>query len=283
MQNLQEFKYENTQYQTWEAVFANPCAIKIETVNTGFINCKVTGLIDGGHQQYKTAKIPVLAHIITHNVKGNFLVDAGFDSTFSKVVGGSFKGILKKVFFKNHYCQNSLEDGIDNQTRHLKLNTLFLTHMHEHAAGASALPNGLSVVVGKGEREVNVFPLIFSKFLSGKSVYSLDFSKAMEMPILGKCIDIFGDGSFFAIATPGHTVGHVSYLINGLDGPILLTGDACITKLGFDLELQPGTFSKYKKQGQVSFDNLVEFAKAYPNVRLVFGHESEQFLVEYFA
>ena len=43
---------------------------------------------------------------------------------------------------------------------------------------------------------------------------------------MGPSGDLLGDGSLWAISTPGHTKGHISYLINGLDGPILLTMDA---------------------------------------------------------
>src|SRR5262249_45637047 len=36
--------------------------------------------------------------------------------------------------------------------------------------------------------------------------------------------DVFSDGSFFAILTPGHTAGHTSYLARTTAGPVLLTG-----------------------------------------------------------
>jgi glyoxylase-like metal-dependent hydrolase (beta-lactamase superfamily II) len=38
-------------------------------------------------------------------------------------------------------------------------------------------------------------------------------------------VDVFGDGSFWAISVPGHTNDDIAYLINGTT-PILLTGDA---------------------------------------------------------
>src|SRR5262249_11913775 len=42
--------------------------------------------------------------------------------------------------------------------------------------------------------------------------------------------DLFGDGVIKAYHTPGHTVGHLSYLITLPEsGRILLTGDACYT------------------------------------------------------
>jgi glyoxylase-like metal-dependent hydrolase (beta-lactamase superfamily II) len=45
------------------------------------------------------------------------------------------------------------------------------------------------------------------------------------MAPLGPSVDIFGDGSFWAISVPGHTDDDIAYLINGPTA-ILLTGDA---------------------------------------------------------
>lgn len=39
--------------------------------------------------------------------------------------------------------------------------------------------------------------------------------------------DLFGDGSIHLLATPGHSPDHLSMLVRGRDGQVLLTGDAC--------------------------------------------------------
>ena len=56
-------------------------------------------------------------------------------------------------------------------------------------------------------------------------------------------IDVFGDGSLFAILTPGHTEGHVSYLARTPSGAVLLTGDASRTRWGWDNDVEPGTYT----------------------------------------
>ena len=68
----------------------------------------------------------------------------------------------------------------------------------------------------------------------------IDFSEGQDMPIIGKCVDIMGDGSFWAISTPGHTKGHISYLIKGKETQALVTGDVCISKKGFGLGVETG-------------------------------------------
>jgi glyoxylase-like metal-dependent hydrolase (beta-lactamase superfamily II) len=53
---------------------------------------------------------------------------------------------------------------------------------------------------------------------------------------------VFGDGSFFAILTPGHTTGHVSYLARTAEGAVLMTGDVSHTRWGWDRNVQAGTY-----------------------------------------
>lgn len=132
MKNSKEFEIINSKYNTWEEVFSNPQAITVKTLNTGSIKCPVNGLIADGSSKKKLANIPVLANLITHDVKGSYLIDTGFDSSFSRVVGGCYKGLIKKMYFKDLYIQDSIDDGIDNQTKDVDLKGVFLTHMHEH-------------------------------------------------------------------------------------------------------------------------------------------------------
>ena len=93
------------------------------------------------------------------------------------------------------------------------------------------------------------------------------------MPILGPCADIFGDGSFWAIPTPGHTRGHISFLANSENGPILLATDACFIKLGFEKGIGSSDYTDDVLMAQSSLNNLVEFKRTYPNVELICGHE----------
>lgn len=159
---------------------------------------------------------------------------------------------------------------------------VFLTHMHEHAAGAPSLPNDIPYILGIGEHEENSFPFVFSDFLKNKvDIQKIDFSLGKDMPILQKCIDIFGDGSLWAIPTPGHTKGHISYLINGKEEKILITGDACISEKGFRLGIETGKFSLDLENGLKSFLRIKEFANTYPFIKLIFGHETDELKIEY--
>ena len=282
---ISEFKITNTTFNVWEDVFKNASYITLDTFKTGEIKTKISKVINLKNNNSKEIIdkeiiIPVLCHLIKHEKYGYFLIDTGFDSSFYHEYGGNFKGILKKFYFKNRYLQNENE-GIDNilKENNIKVNGVFLTHMHEHSSGLVSLSNNIPVVYGKGEKEVNIFPFIYSKFLLSREQQIIDFDEAIDMPILGKCVDIFEDGSLWAIHTPGHTIGHISYLINCKEHPILITGDACITEEGFKIGTEPGKNSLDLIESRESFLKLKKFKDKYNNVVIIYGHESEVFKI----
>jgi N-acyl homoserine lactone hydrolase len=94
------------------------------------------------------------------------------------------------------------------------------------------------------------------------------------MAPLGPCVDLFGDGSVWAISTPGHTMAHMSFLVVTKTGPALITGDVSHTRWGFDNSVIPGRFNDGKKSdSRRSLDQIKAFANAYPSVKIFLGHE----------
>ncbi|MBU3172446.1 MBL fold metallo-hydrolase [Clostridium estertheticum] len=286
--NISNYMVKKSELKDWDSVFINPTSIEIETLRTGTIISKVSGLLNlksANATELKdgTANIPVLAHILRHEKYGDYLIDTGFDSSFTNEIGGNFKGILKKIYFRN-YIQEKNSEGIEFQLkcRCINLNGVFLTHIHEHASGSPSLPNEIPYVYGNGEREESFFPFVYSNFFKNKiDLQKIDFLKGQDMPILGKCVDVFGDGSFWAISTPGHTKGHISYIVNGNETKSLITGDVCISKKGFELGVETGKFSLNIEQGRESFLKIKEFIKYYPYTKIIFGHETDEFKIEY--
>ncbi|MBW9152301.1 MBL fold metallo-hydrolase [Clostridium estertheticum] len=282
--NISNYMVIKSELKDWDSVFINPTSIEIETLRTGTIISKLSGLLNlksANATELKggTANIPVLAHILRHEKYGDYLIDTGFDSSFTNEIGGNFKGILKKIYFRN-YIQEKNSEGIEFQLKGRC--GVFLTHIHEHASGSPSLPNEIPYVYGNGEREENFFPFVYSNFFKNKvDLQKIDFLKGQDMPILGKCVDVFGDASFWAISTPGHTKGHISYIVNGKETKSLITGDVCISKKGFELGVETGKFSLNIEQGRESFLKIKEFIKYYPYTKIIFGHETDEFKIEY--
>src|SRR5690606_41820310 len=62
-------------------------------------------------------------------------------------------------------------------------------------------------------------------------IYSLSLHDALPISPFERVLDLLGDGSIWAISTPGHSPNHVSYLVNAESGPVLITGDRKSTRL----------------------------------------------------
>lgn len=284
--NRELFKVKKSNFTDWNDVFQNPRPINVKSFITGYVLINKIGTLNPDHPKAgdiedEILKVPVLSHWIHHEDFGNYLVDAGLDSSYTDDPHGKMKGLLAGLFkiFKINTDEYLQEKG-QNIAFHIKknsieLNGVFLSHLHsDHIAGIRELPKNIQYIIGKGEKYIGRKPLFYGDYLKGIDVlYEIDFSKGNNTPILGPCVDIFEDGSFWAISTPGHTKGHISFLINSQKGPILLTTDACFIKLGFEKGIGSSDYTDDILMAQSSLNNLVEFKKVYNQVNVICGHE----------
>jgi len=221
--------------------------------------------------------VPVYCYLIRHSVHGDYLVDAGLDRSFQGNPHGNIRGALRKIFWPLQSVQEKGQDiGSQLKEMDLDIQGVFLTHLHmDHVSGIQHLPKDIRYVVGKGERNYHFWPLFYQDNLSGvEALYEIDFDSARDLPPLGKCADVFGDGSFWAVHTPGHRKGHVSYFVNGRERAVLITGDACDIKRGFDFCVGPGFGSYHIRKAQQSLERMRAFSDRYPGIDVFFGHEN---------
>ncbi len=114
--------------------------------------------------------------------------------------------------------------------------------------------------VGKDEPYDDYGPLFYQdSFVGVEKIFEIDFGPVQNLAPFGPCADIFGDGSFWAIYTPGYRKSHVSYFVNGKEDTILLAGDACDIKLNFDRAVGPGFGSYNISEAQRSLERIIEF------------------------
>jgi glyoxylase-like metal-dependent hydrolase (beta-lactamase superfamily II) len=218
-------------------------------------------------------------HWVHHPRFGDFLVDTGFDASFAKHPPyGNYTEAMRLFNWVNGVT-NRQEPGGDLSAqlarRDVHPSAVFFTHLHpDHTGGVPALEPETVFVFGKTELSFLARAATANHF-SGKSKFSsIDFSAAPVMAPLGPSVDLFGDGSFWAISVPGHTDDDIAYLING-PKPVLLTGDASHFGWAFEHGVAPrgwneaGTARAYS-----SLEQLRAFSRAYPNVRIVYGHEA---------
>ncbi|MFH9551676.1 hypothetical protein [Streptomyces sp. NPDC017435] len=86
-------------------------------------------------------------------------------------------------------------------------------------------------------------------------------------------IDVFGDRSFFAILTPGHTKGHTSYLARTPEGPLLMTGNVSHTRWGWENDVEPGSFLAERDHARESLLALKALSERHPKMTVKLGHQ----------
>ncbi|HNE20449.1 MAG TPA: MBL fold metallo-hydrolase [Turneriella sp.] len=253
---------------------------QLVTLNTGSVEVDTSLLLDiEKHPQFKNTKthVPVLAHLVRHPQKGDILIDTGFDASFARSGHGNF-GCMG-VFF-DFARQNPGSDIAAQLLAHnAKLTAVYFTHMHvDHTAGAPALAKDIPYIAGKGtlaDSYADIFGLCMKHLDGIETIKEIDFSAQPEVAGVGRVFDIFGDGTVWAIHTPGHSAGHMSFLVNAKEGAYLVTGDASHTAYGFQNNMAPGKMHDHA-QGEQTLATLRALAARHPQMKLVFGHDPEQ-------
>jgi glyoxylase-like metal-dependent hydrolase (beta-lactamase superfamily II) len=274
-------------FTNWNDVLAHPRDISLTTLQTGGVHMDACLNLDpASPRQADCDHVPrdlaVMVHWVHHPRFGDFLIDAGFDDSFAKHPPyGNYTGAMRLFNWANGVT-NRQEPGMDLAAQLARLNvhpkTVFFTHLHpDHTGGVPPLGPETVFVFGKEEAGFLARAAVANHF-SGKSKFSgIDFSAAPAMAPLGPSVDLFGDGSFWAISAPGHTDDDIAYLINGAT-PVLLTGDASHFGWAFQTGVAPRGWNQAgTARGYVSLEQLRAFARAYPGVKLIYGHEAERF------
>lgn len=273
---LRNYIYRKNKANTWDKVFQNPCDITVQSFQTGTVKINRRGTINPDHSlagdiPEEELDVPILVYYVHHKNKGDFLLDAGLDAAYIADPRGGLEGSdvdefkLEKHENIAHYIQDN----------NIELKIIFLSHLHaDHAAGLRELSEDIPYVISKGEYD-EYRPEIEGDFLEGlDELYELDFSQSIELIPLGPSIDLLGDGSLWAIRTPGHTPGHMSFLVNGMDRPILLAMDAVFIHENLKKGVAPRDYTWDVEKAQETLEKINEFLREYPQVRVAAGHES---------
>lgn len=264
---------------SWNLIKSESARVQFKTLLTGSVTVPTGGMLNLGDPKtsdFKEASmsVEVYSHWIRHPTKGDFLVDTGLNKQFLTHPQGSLKGLIASLIIKDS-AQEANQDILSQITRYgINPQAVFFTHAHsDHSAGVIDLPKDIPYYLGKNEGLHN-YPFIMhtDHFEGIDKLLELDFDRASSMTTLGRVIDIFGDASLIAISTPGHTEGHVSYLVHSTDGWVLLTGDASHTRWGFENGVIPG-WSEDADLAAKSLNKLIAFCNQNPDVRIVFGHQ----------
>ncbi len=272
---IKKYNVKKGPLKGWSEIFQNPCPVTVESFKTGTVNINRRGTINTAHPEAgyimnEILTVPIMAHLIRHDEMGDYLLDAGLDALYADDPYGGINGTCA-----DQYSQDKNENIMFHlEQRRIKLKGVFLSHLHsDHIAGVRELPKDIPYIVGKGEID-DYQPELYCNFLKDiETIYELDFSKLDKIHPLGECADLLGDGSIWAVSTPGHTRGHISYLINGLEGPLFLIMDACFIKDNLTFKIAPSDYTDDIEMAQRTLEMIIKFLYEYPDVEAICGHE----------
>lgn len=272
---IKKYLLKKSSFQSWDELFQNPGPITLESFITGTVIINRRGTLNPEHPRTRDVgdeelEVPILAHWVHHEELGDYLLDAGLDASYYQDPFGGMKGLLADEF-----CQEKNQNiGFHLEKRDMTLKGVFLSHLHsDHMAGVRELPHNIPYVVGKGEFD-EYLPEIYDNFLKGvQTLYEIDFSDFDDMYPLGPVVDLLGDGSLWAVHTPGHTPGHMSFLVNSLNGPIFLTMDASFIHENLERKVAPSDYTWDVEKAQDTLEKIIDFLNKYPQVRVQAGHE----------
>ena len=278
----QRIAYETPDSQSfitdWKEFLAqSPKIDSFKTLKTGLVKVPTKGMLNKrklpiDHPFGSFIWVEVYAHLFHHQKYGWFLIDTGLDQSFQQK--GNVKGIMAGKFIKDSQQAKGENIGAQLDKEQKEIQGIFITHLHgDHTAGLPELDRSIPKYVGKGESHIQLPLLYHSEHLSNRdTLLEIDWEQGMKIAPFDSVVDIFGDASFFAIHTPGHSNSHLSYLMMSSEGPVLLTGDASHTKYGFVNEIEPG----WVQDRNLAFQSLMQlktFATNHPSVKIIYGHE----------
>jgi glyoxylase-like metal-dependent hydrolase (beta-lactamase superfamily II) len=269
-----------------ERLIDQPGPIQLETINSadwsvplaGLLNLKNPAAIQAGLKD-RDEPIQIYAHLLKHPRFGNYLVDTGVSKKLLDDPGkeGLNWLIRKEMHIEKMQLRKSTAEilqGMDG-----KLSGVFFTHLHiDHISGMPDIPNDVPLYIGASESTERNLKNMFvhgatDQLLENKQpLQEWHFQPDPQNKFEG-IVDIFEDGSVFAISVPGHTSGSVAYLIRTTHGPVLLTGDTCHTRWGWEHTVEPGDFTEDKERNLANLKRLKNLVANHPQIEVRFGHQ----------
>jgi glyoxylase-like metal-dependent hydrolase (beta-lactamase superfamily II) len=268
------------------ACLGQPGPIDVETVvstewavaRAGLINldapkARAVHLSDGEEP------IEVFFHVVRHPRFGTFLIDTGVERALRDAPNeAAARGLIASfMHLEKMGFEKPLGDWIRAERRPIR--GVFFTHLHpDHVTGAPDLPKTTPIYAGPGETTARAFLHMFSRGTIDRALEGLPplgewrFQPDPDGRFAG-VIDVFGDGSFWALWTPGHTPGSTSYVARTTRGPVLFTGDTSHTRWGWENGVEPGTFTSDHARNAESLERLRRLVREHPAIEVRLGHQ----------
>ncbi len=270
------------------AVIDQPGIVELETVTSSVWAVPRQNLINLENPIAQRAglkkglePIEVDFHVIRHPTRGRYLVDTGAERALrDQPRQAAVRGLVAAyLHFGTMNVVAPLGDWLAAHDQGGPIRGVFLTHLHpDHISGMVDVPNDAIVYTAPGELSERLAHNLFlqsvnDRALAGKPpVEEWPFAPDASGRFAG-VVDVFGDGQVWALWVPGHTRGSTAFIVRTPHGPVLLTGDACHTRWGWDNGVEPGPLSDDIPASRSSLERLRALAAEHPKLEVRPGHQ----------
>jgi len=268
------------------AVVDEPGPVTVETVNSADWAVPLAGLVNLDHPRAKAAglvdrkePIQVYFHAIHHPTRGLFIIDTGVEKARRDAPDkAALRGLVASIMeLDRMQVRMPLGDWLAEHKEPLQ--GVLMTHLHpDHVTGMADVPAGTPVYTGPGESRHKDWRYVVlqpntDRALDGKPpVEEWQFQPDPQGRFEG-VLDVFGDGTVWAISVPGHTTGSTAYLVRSPEGPVLFTGDVSHTRWGWENDVEPGDLTEDHPGNAKSLEQLRALVAAHPKISVRLGHQ----------
>jgi glyoxylase-like metal-dependent hydrolase (beta-lactamase superfamily II) len=207
------------------------------------------------------------------------MIDTGVSKRLVKDPAGVGVGFVVRKFGKIEKMQVREDASSAIESEGTPLKGVFMTHLHlDHISGMPDVPKNVPFYTGPGEAKEWKLENFFvqgmeDRLFDGRpALQEFQFTKDPDGKFDG-VIDVFGDGTFFAILSPGHTAGSLAFVVRTTTGPVLLTGDTCHTRWGWEHGVEPGSYTFDRESERKNLLALKALSERHPNMIVKLGHQ----------
>jgi N-acyl homoserine lactone hydrolase len=252
--------------------------IKLNTIVSADWQLPLGGLLNLDHPTSKKAgltnqlqPVQIFSFHIQHPEFGDYLIDTGVSNSFAANPREHGIGpLLEPMLGLEALSVLTTTQQYLAQENISQLNGIFLTHLHlDHISGLPDISSKTPIYMGKNESSSKYWMNIATQ--GAVNTLLSDFEALQEWT--ANVVDVFNDGSLFALYFPGHTAGSTAYLVNDIKGPILIAGDVSHTHWGWENNVGPGQFSMDKQLNQMNLMVLKKQVAGIKNLRVHLGHQ----------
>ena len=226
---------------------------------------------------------PIVAFLVEHPGAGPLLIDTGFHASVA-VKPRSNLGRMGAMLYRDIDMrpeQAAVAQLRDRGIQASDVKAVIMTHFHpDHASAIADFPDATFLVsdveweaaADGGQRQ----GYVKSQFDHGFDYRLVDFDSRDTDSFSGfaRSLDVFGDGSVRLVFTPGHTLGHMSVVLQTESGEVLVAGDAIFLHRTLEDDHPPAMLPD-EHLFRRSLRELRQYVKETPDALVIPGHDWE--------